>query len=169
MRTRIWVLGATAALSLALLSRLACAVEPASLSTTTAGTINLKAHNVPLSELVRDLSQKFGLDLKGAPLSAERVHLELTNCSLEDALRWLLRGYNYVVMREDGPSKGSLLVLSRSADADMSSSGMSVVSGVDTRAPTLTLRSMVGRGHVTLARQTPARSVGNSYAPQVIC
>jgi len=100
-------------LAAALFSHPASALEQISLSATDAGIITLKAENSPLNRLLQELARKCGLDLKAPSLSNEGTYLDLTGSSLEDVLKKLLRGYNYVLIKPDGSGKGSLIVFGK--------------------------------------------------------
>jgi hypothetical protein len=110
---RIKIITAVAFLAFASVSYPACALESVSLSRTGAGIITVKAENSPLNGLVQELARKCGFDLKAPSLGSEGVYLDLTGSSLEDVLKKLLRGYNYVLIKEDGSGKGSLFVFGK--------------------------------------------------------
>jgi hypothetical protein len=84
-----------------------------SVQKTNGGTISLKAENAPLREVINELSLKCGFDLKGILLSADSVDLKLSDSSLDETLRRLLRGYNYVVISGEESQRGSLMILSK--------------------------------------------------------
>ncbi|MGD0230720.1 MAG: hypothetical protein ABSC19_10235 [Syntrophorhabdales bacterium] len=128
MRTEIIQVVTITFLALTAFSSPACALERASLSGTDAGIVTLKAENSPLNELVRELTRKCGLDLKGSSLGSEGVYLDLTESPLEDVLKRLLRGYNYVLIKTDGSGRGSLIVFGKSARVALSYPPPSAVS-----------------------------------------
>jgi len=113
MRTGIIQVVAITFLALAVFSYPACALERVSVSGTDAGAITLKAENSPLNDLVRELTRKCGLDLKGSSLSNEGAYLDLAESPLEDVLKKLLRGYNYVLIKPDGSGRGSLTIFGK--------------------------------------------------------
>ena len=113
MRLPVMELVAITIASFVLLAQPVHGADGVSVARTSNGTINLKADNTPLNEVVRDLGLKCGFDVKGASLSSERVSLQLTNSSVDETLRKLLRGYNYVLIKTEGSARGSLMVVGR--------------------------------------------------------
>ena len=77
------------------------------------GTVSMQVVNVPLNEVLSILAKNVPMDIKGAVPSQELVTLEFSNLSLEEALRRIMRGYNYVLLRMDEPSRPVLTVMSR--------------------------------------------------------
>jgi hypothetical protein len=80
---------------------------------TSTQTIDFRADNAPLNEVLRELGRRCDLDLKGIPIGPEPVSLDLTDATLEETLRKVLRGYNYVLMGPDSSGRGSLMILSK--------------------------------------------------------
>lgn len=111
---------AIALLVLTPFSHPASALERATLSRTDAGAITLKAENSPLNGLMQELARKCGLDLNAPSLSNEGVYLDLAGGSLEDVLKKLLRGYNYVLIEGDGSGKASLTVMGKVQRVELS-------------------------------------------------
>ena len=79
------------------------------------GTVSMQVVNVPLNEVLAILAKSVPMDIKGAiPIpSQELVTLEFSNLSLEEALRRIMRGYNYVLVHMDGPARPVLTVMTR--------------------------------------------------------
>ncbi len=126
---------AIAFLALTPFSHPAGALERATLFRTDAGVITLKAENSPLNGLMQELARKCGFDLKAPSLSNEGVYLDLAGGSLEDVLKKLLRGYNYVLINADGSGKGSLTVLGKVQRVEISYPPPPAVSSPPAAAP----------------------------------
>jgi hypothetical protein len=79
------------------------------------GTVSMQVVNVPLNEVLAILAKSVPMDIKGAiPIpSQELVTLEFSNLSLEEALRRIMRGYNYVLVHMDEPARPVLTVMTR--------------------------------------------------------
>jgi hypothetical protein len=77
------------------------------------GTVSMQVVNVPLNEVLAILAKNVPMDIKGAIPSQELVTLEFSNLSLEEALRRIMRGYNYVLLRMDEPARPVLTVMTR--------------------------------------------------------
>ena len=113
MRLPVIGLVATAVTSSLLFAPPSYGAEGFSITQTGKGTINLKADNTPLNEVVRGLGVRCGFDLKGMSPSNERVSMQLSNTSVDETLRKLLRGFNYVLIKAEGSARGSLMVLGK--------------------------------------------------------
>ncbi|MBA4391624.1 MAG: hypothetical protein C0399_11920 [Syntrophus sp. (in: bacteria)] len=77
------------------------------------GLINVNINNKPLNEVLRSLSLKFSIELKGYSVGNEAVNLNISNISFEDMLKRIMRGYNYVLIKPDRSQKSVLMVLSK--------------------------------------------------------
>ena len=77
------------------------------------GTISLQVVNVPLNQVLLILAKNVPMEIKGAVPSQELLTLEFSNLSLEEALRRIMRGYNYVLVHMDEPSRPVLTVMSK--------------------------------------------------------
>jgi hypothetical protein len=79
------------------------------------GTVSMQVVNVPLNEVLAILAKSVPMDIKGIiPIpSQELVTLEFSNLSLEEALRRIMRGYNYVLVHMDEPARPVLTVMNR--------------------------------------------------------
>lgn len=82
------------------------------LSVTKDGAISARVENLPLNTVIRELSRKVPLEIKGMALGGEQVSLSGRDYTLEEALQRLLRGYNYVLIRPERAGSAVLLVLS---------------------------------------------------------
>lgn len=63
----------------------------------------------PLTRVLRDLSQTLPIEIKGRPDGNDRLTLHFSHLTLQDALRRIMAGYNYVVI-EPGPEGGRLVI-----------------------------------------------------------
>jgi hypothetical protein len=77
------------------------------------GKIDARIENRPLNQTLRDLATKLSIDLKGASVGSETVNLSLSEVSLEELLKKMMRGYNYVLVKPDKSDRLMLMVLSR--------------------------------------------------------
>ncbi len=69
--------------------------------------------NRPLSEILRVMSEKSLLDIRGPLPSGEPISVTFSNLTLPDALKRLMRGYNYVLMNQGAAKKPLLMVMGR--------------------------------------------------------
>jgi hypothetical protein len=77
------------------------------------GKINAQIDNRPLNQTLRELTAKLSIDLKGISVGSEPVNLSLSEVSLEELLKKMMRGYNYVLVKPDKSDRLTLMVLSR--------------------------------------------------------
>jgi hypothetical protein len=63
-----------------------------------------------LSDVLRAMADKNLFDIRGSLPSGETVSMSFTGVTLSDALKKLMRGYNYVLLRQ-GPSRKPLLAV----------------------------------------------------------
>ena len=77
------------------------------------GTVSMQVVNVPLNEVLLILAKNVPMEVKGTVPSRELLTLEFSNLSLEEALRRIMRGYNYVLVHMDEPSRPVLTVMSK--------------------------------------------------------
>jgi hypothetical protein len=73
------------------------------------GRISADIVDFPLAQVLADLSQKLPIDIKGSPGGGVRLTLHFSNLTLQQALRKIMAGYNYVVI-EPQPAGGRLMV-----------------------------------------------------------
>jgi hypothetical protein len=77
------------------------------------GKIDAQINNQPLNQTLRELATKFSIDLKGISVGSEAVILNLSDVPLEELLKKMMRGYNYVLVRPEKSDRLMLMVLSR--------------------------------------------------------
>ncbi len=63
----------------------------------------------PLTRVLGDLSQTLPIEIKGRPDANDRLTLHFSGLTLQEALRRIMAGYNYVVI-EPGPAGGRLVI-----------------------------------------------------------
>lgn len=73
--------------------------------------ISANVENVPLSQVLNAMAASVGLEVKGSVPSGEMVSVNFSNLSLDEALKRLLLGYNYVLITSTGTA--SLMVMGR--------------------------------------------------------
>jgi hypothetical protein len=75
--------------------------------------ISADVENVPLSQVLNAMAASVGLEVKGNVPSGEMVSVNFSNLSLDEALKRLLLGYNYVLITSEQTGKASLMVMGR--------------------------------------------------------
>jgi hypothetical protein len=85
------------------------------------GLISVNINNKPLNEVLRSLSSKFSIELKGYSVGDEAVNMRLYNISLDEMLKRMMRGYNYVLIKPESSQKYVLMVLSKAERTAVSS------------------------------------------------
>jgi hypothetical protein len=75
--------------------------------------ISANVENVPLSRVLDAMAASVGLEVKGSVPSGEMVSVDFSNLSLNEALKRLLLGYNYVLITSEQTGKASLMVMGR--------------------------------------------------------
>ena len=73
--------------------------------------ISASAKNRPLDELLRILSQRDLFEIKGPVPQGEGITVEFSNLTLEQALKKLMRGYNYALLDQVTSRKPVLMVM----------------------------------------------------------
>jgi hypothetical protein len=66
--------------------------------------------NLTLSEVLRLMSERGLFDIKGSLPPGESLSITFANITIDEALKKLMRGYNYVLLHE-GPAKRPILML----------------------------------------------------------
>ena len=94
-------------------SNLAFADNKDIINATKDGRITANIENKPLNGVLKDISEKFKLELKGSMVGSESVTLNASNLTLEEMLKKIMRGYNYVLIKPDKSDKTVLMVLSK--------------------------------------------------------
>lgn len=77
------------------------------------GKIDARIDSRPLNQTLRELATKFSIDLKGISVGSEMVNLNLSDVPLEQLLKKMMRGYNYVLVKANKSDRLMLMVLSR--------------------------------------------------------
>ncbi len=115
-RTIRFLLCLSAALLLSGMPLHAEAGETAKTSTieiTKEAKITATIENKPLQEALRMMADKNLFEIKGAVPAGEPVTVRLSNVTLDEALKKLMRGYNYVLMSQGVSRKPSLMVMGK--------------------------------------------------------
>jgi hypothetical protein len=76
---------------------------------TEGGRISADIVDFPLTQLLADLSRNLRIEIKGRPDGNDRLTLHFSHLPLQEALRKIMAGYNYVVI-EPGPAGGRLVI-----------------------------------------------------------
>jgi hypothetical protein len=76
-------------------------------------TVSVQLNNMALNEALKELARKFSLEVRGIPVSPEPVTMNVSASTLDETLRRMLRGYNYVLIRPEDTGKTILMVLSK--------------------------------------------------------
>ena len=77
------------------------------------GSINATVVNAPLQEVLKHFCSTFNLEIRGMPGTDAVVSLSITKGTLDDTLKRLLRGYNYVFMQDATSRKPAIMVLGK--------------------------------------------------------
>jgi hypothetical protein len=75
--------------------------------------ISADVENVPLSQVLNAMAASVGLEIKGSVSPGEMASVNFSNLSLDEALKRLLLGYNYVLITSEQTGKASLMVMGR--------------------------------------------------------
>jgi hypothetical protein len=75
--------------------------------------ITANIENKPLHEALRMMASKNLFEIKGAVPAGEPVTVRLSNATLDEALKKLMRGYNYVLVSQGTSRKPSLMVMGK--------------------------------------------------------
>jgi hypothetical protein len=76
-------------------------------------TINTTITNTPLQEVLKNFCSTFDLDLRGTVAGEETITLSIANGTFDETLRGLMRGYNYVLLREATLNRYSIMLLGK--------------------------------------------------------
>ncbi len=74
---------------------------------TEGGGISADIVDLPLAQVLADLSQKLPVEIKGSPNGNERLTLHFSHLTLQDALGRIMAGYNYVLIEPEQAGEGS--------------------------------------------------------------
>jgi len=72
--------------------------------------VSVDIENLPLNETLRRMAQKGLFEIRGAVPPGEAVTVHFSHLTLDEALKKLMRGYNYVLV-DQGASRAPLLML----------------------------------------------------------
>jgi hypothetical protein len=75
--------------------------------------ISARITNAPLQDVLKDLCSTFNVEIKRMPHTDEMVSLTITEATLDEALKRLLRGYNYVYMQDAEHAKPAIIVFGK--------------------------------------------------------
>ncbi|HME42692.1 MAG TPA: hypothetical protein VKF36_06375 [Syntrophorhabdales bacterium] len=76
-------------------------------------TVTLQVVDVPLNEVLSILAKNIPMEIRGAVPTQERITVNFSHLTLEEALSRIMRGYNYVLVRADDSAKPLLVVMNR--------------------------------------------------------
>jgi hypothetical protein len=75
--------------------------------------INARITNTPLQDVLKDLCSTFNVEIKRMPHTDEMVSLTITEATLDETLKRLLRGYNYVYIQDTEYAKPAIMVFGK--------------------------------------------------------
>jgi hypothetical protein len=75
--------------------------------------VTLQVADVPLNEVLSILAKNVPLEIRGTVPSQERITVQFSNLTLEEALSRIMRGYNYVLVRPEESAKPLLVVMNK--------------------------------------------------------
>lgn len=87
--------------------------------------ISASAKNRPLDELLRIMSEKNLFEIRGPVPRGEAITVEFSNLTLEEALKKVMRGYNYVLVGQGTSRKPALIVMGQVARGTSAEQGSS--------------------------------------------
>ena len=87
--------------------------EPPDIKVKNGRTVSLQVVDVPLNEVLNILAKNIPMEIRGAVPSQERITVNFSDLTLEEALSRIMRGYNYVLVRPDESAKALLVVMNR--------------------------------------------------------
>jgi hypothetical protein len=76
-------------------------------------TVSLQVVDVPLNEVLTILAKNVPMEIRGTVASQERITVQFSKLTLEEALSRIMRGYNYVLVRPDESAKALLVVMNK--------------------------------------------------------
>jgi hypothetical protein len=89
----------------------------ATVSVSKSDLISAAIDNRPLNEIVQLLSEKRLFDLRGTIPSGETISVNFSDLTLVEALKKIMRGYNYVLLNQSYGQKPVLMVMGRAERA----------------------------------------------------
>jgi hypothetical protein len=113
---------------------LSCAGEPQDIKARSERTVTLQAVDVPLNEVLSILAKNIPMEIRGTVPSQDRITVNFSHLSLEEALSRIMKGYNYVLMRADESAKPLLVVMNK-ISRTIQTEPVSVVPGATGPAP----------------------------------
>ena len=75
--------------------------------------VTLQVADVPLNEVLSILAKNVPLEIRGTVPSQERITVQFSNLTLEEALSRIMRGFNYVLVRPEESAKPLLVVMNK--------------------------------------------------------
>ena len=87
--------------------------EPPDIKVKNGRTVSLQVVDVPLNEVLNILAKNIPMEIRGTVPSQERITVNFSDLTLEEALSRIMRGYNYVLVRPDESAKALLVVMNR--------------------------------------------------------
>jgi hypothetical protein len=88
-------------------------INPPVVTVTAEGLVSVKAYGQPLNELLGFMSARNIFDIRGSIPSGEPITLNFTDLSINQALKKILRGYNYVLLDQSKGQKAVLMVMGK--------------------------------------------------------
>lgn len=76
-------------------------------------TVSLQVVDVPLNDVLSILAKNIPIDIKGTVALQERITVQFSNLTIEEALNRIMRGYNYVLVRSEESAKVLLVVINK--------------------------------------------------------
>lgn len=129
-------------------------------------TVTLQVVDVPLNEVLNILAKNIPMEIRGTVSSQERITVNFSNLTLEEALSRIMRGYNYVLMRADESARALLVVMNK-IDRGMQVEPASVVPGaVGPSPPVGAMATPAGPARPGIQQMPPGQ--GQEAPPPVI-
>jgi len=125
------------------------------ISATKDGRINANIENKPLNGVLREISGRFKMELKGSAVGSESVTLSVSNVTLEEILKKLMRGYNYVLIKPDKSDKTVLMILSKAERTKYTEPSIAGTVVAAPSVPPSTVKMPVSRPPAVVSAQPP--------------
>ena len=77
------------------------------------GNIRANIVNAPLRDVLYSFCSRFNLEIKGTAPTSDTISLAITKGSVDETLKRLLRGYNYVLMRDTTARRSSVIIMGK--------------------------------------------------------
>lgn len=107
------------------------AMTTSSIEVTGEEKISASIENRTLNEMLRMMSEKKLFEMKGPVPGGDTITLSFSNLSLDEALKKIMRGYNYVLIKQGESRKPLLMIMGKTERSNYTEQPVSVARPVD--------------------------------------